>query len=120
MKVELRLGGPLAVLGPDGIDLTPQGSRRVLGLVALIATAPEMRRRRKDLQALLWSDRTPDQQSASLRQALSDLRRALGPFKGVLLADRQSIGFDPVEVVVATTGPDSRPFLDGLEVPDPA
>ncbi len=118
VPVFIGLQGALTIRAPDGGDLTPAGSRKILGLIALLATGPNLRRSRKEVQALLWSDRSPDQQSASLRQALSELRRALGPWADAVQSDRQSLALNPDKVIIQSDGPNS--FLDGLDIPDPA
>lgn len=53
MPIRLRVFGKLTVTGPDGSDLTPAGSRKGLGLIALVAMAPQMRCTRTEVQALL-------------------------------------------------------------------
>lgn len=120
MALRICLSGPLKVLATGGADLTPQGSRKVQGLLALIATAPGLRRSRADLQALLWGDRNPAQQSASLRQALSDLRRKLEPWGHALVADRQTVGLNPGLVMVDEDSDNEAEFLDGLDIPEVA
>ena len=50
MSIRVQLHGTMTVTDADGADLTPAGSRRVLGLIALLATAPNLRCRRTDLQ----------------------------------------------------------------------
>jgi tetratricopeptide (TPR) repeat protein len=117
--IRISLYGPLEIAAPDGTRLTPQGSRKVLGLVALLATAPGMRKPRQALQALLWSDRSAEQRSASLRQALSALRHALGAWSGVLVADRDTVAFDAARVALAPPAGPEAEFLAGLDIRDP-
>lgn len=121
MTLLVHLYGPLRILRPSGDEVAPFSSRKVTGLFALLVTAPDLQRDRSELQALLWSDRNPLQQSASLRQALAELRRTLGPQEGIVLASRQHIGLDPDRIVFVPWGGDvAADFLKGLTIPDPA
>lgn len=116
--VRLVLAGPLRLVGPQDQDLTPPGSK-TQGVLALLGTSPDLSRSRRWLQDRLWSDRGPEQGAASLRQALSELRRALGPRAGLLLADRQKVALDRAQVaVVMPEGPETE-FLEGIDVRDP-
>lgn len=117
--LEIHLYGPLRVLAPDGTDLTPQGARKVQGLIALLATAPGLAHRRTMLQRLLWSDRSPTQRSASLRQGLSALKQALGDYGAVLRSDREQVALDAARVRIAPEPAGGALFLDGLTIPDP-
>lgn len=116
--LRLCLSGRLRMEAPDGTDLTPKGAK-VQGLLALLATSPDLCRNRRWLEDKLWSDRGMDQASASLRQALTELRRSLGAHDAVLTADRQKIGLrrDRVQIDLSTTG--DPEFLEGLDVRDP-
>lgn len=120
MAIRLRMFGKLAVTGPDGADLTPAGSRKGLGLIAVVALAPDMRCTRAEVQALLWSDRTPAQQSGSLRQALAEVRRALGRWSAALGSDRAEVWLDPALVRLEPQPDPALTLLQGLSVPDPA
>jgi tetratricopeptide (TPR) repeat protein len=121
MTIRIDIFGPMRVADAAGQDLTPKGSRKVLGLLALLATAPGFTRGRAELQTLLWSDRDPRQQSASLRQALAELRKGLGPHGAILVADRAAVGLDRDLVRVDDDpGDNNAPLLDGLTIPDPA
>ena len=52
----LDLGGPLRLSDAGGADLTPR-ARKAQGLLALLGTAPGLKRSRSWLQDKLWSDR---------------------------------------------------------------
>ncbi len=123
-KVTIQIVGPFRLLGRDGTVLTPRG-RKACALLALLALAPTNQRSRKWLQDKLWSDRADGQGSESLRQTLSEIRRALGPDRDCLVADRFMVGLDRNSVDVETipepgtdaSGPSSdRMLLEGLEV----
>jgi hypothetical protein len=116
--VELRLHGPFRLTAPDGSDLTPR-PHKARALLAMLATAPDGRRARRWLEARLWSDRGPQQAAGSLRQALVDLRKALGAHAGVLLADREWVGLAPGGLAVAGAGAGAGEFLEGISVRDP-
>ncbi|MDF0599256.1 hypothetical protein P1J78_00795 [Psychromarinibacter sp. C21-152] len=77
---------------------------------------------RATLKDMLWSDRGREQGGASLRQVLSELRRALGPLADCLLANRRQVGLDPARVAVpdAPAEAGAARFLDGIDIRDPA
>ncbi|AUH66545.1 hypothetical protein [Paracoccus zhejiangensis] len=119
LMIRLRLYGPMAVLAEDGTPLTPKGMK-TQALVALIALAPDMRRSRVWLQDRLWSDRDEAQASASLRQAVYQLRQSLGSAGALLHSDRQVLSFDPSRIAILPPedGPDSE-LLQGIDIRDP-
>jgi hypothetical protein len=85
-------------------------------LLALLLLSPGQRRTRAWLQDKLWSDREPEQASGSLRQALSNVRKSLGPVSERLNADRTTIWLSPE---VALTTDDAGELLDDIQVRDP-
>lgn len=115
--VEIALHGPFALTAADGTDRTPR-PHKARALVALLATAPDGRRSRRWIEERLWSDRAPAQAAGSLRQALVDLRKALGPDEGVLTAGREWIAFAPGSTRLRPG--DGGEFLEGIAVRDPA
>jgi hypothetical protein len=114
--LEISLHGPFAVTSADGTDRTPR-PHKARALVALLATAADGRRSRRWIEERLWSDRAPAQAAGSLRQALVDLRKALGPEEGVLTAGREWIAFAPGTTRVRTG--EGGEFLEGIAVRDP-
>ena len=111
--IRIAVKGPLVVTTAEGADLTPRGAK-ARGVLALLALAPTRARGRRWLEERLWSDRAPEQASGSLRQALSEIRRALGPASGTLRADRTMVSID-AEVVSDGEGE----LLEGIGVRDP-
>lgn len=110
-----QLNGPFRVFDPDGRDITPPGMKE-RGLMALLLASPGQRRTRIWLQALLWSDRESHQASGSLRQALSNVRKALGRCADRLNADRSTLWFHP-EIPLDDTA--TGDFLGDLDIRDP-
>src|SRR5215203_470575 len=99
---ELRISviGAFRVLAHDGEDLTPRG-RKARALLALLALTPTRRRSRPALQDKLWSDRGPEQGAASLRQTLTEIRRAFGEmYRDCLVSDLRGIGLATERIVV--------------------
>ena len=90
------------------------------GVLVGLATDPELARTRYWLQGKLWSDRSGEQASASLRQALSAIRRSLGGAQDILIADRHAVRLDPTRVAVRDDPATGLEFLEGLDVRDPA
>ena len=75
--LKLRILGGFELQSDRGPDGTPPG-RKVRALLACLALSPGISWPRERLMALLWSDRAEEQARASLRQALTELRHALG------------------------------------------
>lgn len=113
--IRITLCGRLRAVSAAGQDVTPR-SAKAQGLLALLATSPNRGRARGWLQAKLWSDRPEAQAGASLRQALTEVRRALGPLSDCLKADRQSVALDADRVEIDDRGPGE--FLEGLDLRD--
>ncbi|MCF2869485.1 hypothetical protein L0664_00275 [Octadecabacter sp. G9-8] len=113
--VQFTLWGRFRITSPTGEDLTPR-SAKAQGLAALIAQADHCERGRLWLQDKLWSDRAPEQSGASLRQALSELRRALGSHKDILVSDRLQVKFDQSRISLTPQTGDE--FLEGIDVRD--
>ena len=76
-KLKLRLYGTFSAEWSDGSKL-PISSAKLRAMVALLATAPDMKRTRSWLQDKLWSLSGQELGRASLRRGLSDLKRAVG------------------------------------------
>src|ERR671923_1336244 len=93
----VRVLGGFELSGAGGGDVTLSG-RKLRALVALLALPPSLGWPREQLTAVLWGDRDEELARGSLRQALAELRRALG--ESVLLADRETVAFDPAAVRV--------------------
>jgi len=127
------LFGPLTVQDCAGTVRTPRG-QKVQALVAMLALAPRGARSRVWLRDKLWSDRQEEQASASLRQALTELRKALGPLaQDILNADKNTVSLDldrvwtdiratetseGSDLDVTPAGPD-RELLEGIDIGDP-
>src|SRR5690606_22752364 len=115
---------------------TPK-AQKSRALLALLALSPRGSRSRVWLRDKLWSDRGEDQASASLRQALLDVRKSLGPLADALLiADKHTVTLnlsrrsgDAVDILqqmsdrTSPTDFDMRvaegEFLEGLDICDP-
>ncbi len=74
---ELHLFGAFQLLDPNGEPVRLQ-TRKVEGLLGLIAMNRSLGVSRDELCEILWPDRPLEVQRASLRQALTQLRRSLG------------------------------------------
>jgi DNA-binding SARP family transcriptional activator/tetratricopeptide (TPR) repeat protein len=89
--LRVRLLGPMAAEDAAGRSFLPRArkTRAILAILALAAPRPVLRRQLTDL---LWSQRDRNQAQASLRQAVHELKDALGPARGrLLLADRHHL-----------------------------
>lgn len=122
----IRMIGEFEVRGAADLDLTPRGAKS-RALLALLARTPGHRRPRRWLEARLWSDRGQEQASGSLRQALTELRKALGPLSGTLTSDRDCVALSGIRTDLdadpagaAAMLAQGREFLEGIDVIDPA
>jgi DNA-binding SARP family transcriptional activator len=122
----IRLIGGFQVLDASGRDCTPRGAKS-RALLAMLCQTPDRRRSRRWLESKLWSDRGAEQASGSLRQALMELRKALGPAAPVVVADRDGVALATVRTDIEAD-PDAaretlragREFLEGIDIVDPA
>src|SRR6516164_896850 len=113
----IRVIGAFRLLAHDGQDLTPLG-RKARALLAILALTPTRRRSRPALQDKLWSDRGPEQGAASLRQTLTEIRRAFGArYRDCLVSDMRGVGLDPDRVIVDLDTADLSEFASTVEAP---
>ncbi len=134
--LDIFLFGPLAVQDGAGHQYTPK-NQKSKAVLAMLALAPRGSRSRVWLRDKLWSDRGEDQASASLRQALLDIRKCFGAeLKDILSADKYSVSLDLSRIrvdaielmgkvergeVAPPVGLDavSEHFLEGFDICDP-
>ena len=90
--LRVRLAGSLA-LESDGREIPLPASRRARGLLAYLAAHPGAHGR-GELAARFWPDVLDESARTSLRAALSELRRALGPEAESLVATRETVALD--------------------------
>jgi tetratricopeptide (TPR) repeat protein len=125
-RLRLKLMGRLCLLDPAGAEIAIP-SAKAKGLLALLGTAPTLRRPRAFVQDKLWSDSPPEKGAANLRQMLTVLRRSLDRWQGALLAEPGWLGLDPRLVEVALDpapgdwgpGDEAPAFAEGLDIADP-
>src|SRR5690349_14756194 len=90
--LRVRVFGGLA-LECEGAALDPPASRRARELLAWLALHPG-RHARAAVAARFWPEVLDASARASLRTTLHELRRALGPERAGLVADRDSVALD--------------------------
>src|SRR5919205_2370993 len=96
-RITIRLLGPFEVT-IDETPVTTFAYAKVRALLAYLAVERQYPHTRAELAALLWPDQPDRTARASLSQALSTLRNALGDKtadRSVLLADTHSVQLDP-------------------------
>ncbi|APG45662.1 transcriptional regulator [Phaeobacter porticola] len=114
-KLRIRHFGAFGVFLPNGGSL-PLGSKHQ-ALLALLSTAEGGVRTRAFLERTLWGLAQPEQAKASLRTALSTLRRHLGrDLAGLLSANRERVILDLANVEV-DADPSKGDFMEGFELP---
>ncbi len=125
-RISVTTIGGFRMADASGRDLTPK-SAKARGLLAILCLTPDRRRTRRWLESRLWSDRGPEQASGSLRQALTEIRRHLGPDRTLLLADREEVMLQADAFLVdLDSEPEAtrqalgqgRELLEGLDVRD--
>jgi DNA-binding SARP family transcriptional activator/predicted ATPase len=92
----IRLLGPFEVT-LDGKAVTSFATDKVRALLAYLAMTPDQPHRRETLAGLLWPEFPERSARASLRNALGNLRRAIGDHEAsppCLLVTRQTIRFN--------------------------
>lgn len=81
-------------------------------ILATLSTAPGMKRSRDWLRSTLWSGSDEQKSSASLRTALSSLRRQLGPGQTVVMSNNTHVWLENVEYVEQTQNANVTFFED--------
>lgn len=122
--MHIRLVGVFEVRGHDGRDCTPRGAK-ARAILAMLCQTPDRRRARRWLESRLWSDRGAEQASGSLRQALMEIRKALGDEAERLETDRDMVRLSDVTTdldqspeTAAKALQAGREFLEGIDIID--
>src|SRR5690349_11723884 len=111
--LDVRLAGDLE-LRADGARLALPASKRARATLAYLALNPGAQPRSR-LAARFWPDVLDESARASLRVALTELRQALGPAAGYVVATRDTVALDGPGLAV-----DTRAFEAALQAGDPA
>ncbi|WP_168247361.1 MULTISPECIES: BTAD domain-containing putative transcriptional regulator [unclassified Mesorhizobium] len=92
--LRIRLFGPMSITrGGKRIIIASRKGRALVGYLAL---RQGIEFARISLTGLLWGERSEDQARASLRQTLSELRRALGPLaQHSIVATKETVTWVP-------------------------
>lgn len=122
-KYRMYLLGPFALMDQAGVSLAPR-SQKAQALLAMLALARRGARSRAWLRDKLWSDRSEEQASASLRQALMEIRKSLGLARDLVQADKVTVWLDlqQIELDIDQTSPSSDAhdqLLEGIDIRDP-
>lgn len=109
---QLSLYGRFTFVAADQSDIAPK-SAKSQALIALLATGDHGSRGRLWLQKRLWPRSDPERAATSLRQALSEIRRALGRHRALLRSDRRSVSLDLSGIRLVDAAPGAE-FLEGV------
>lgn len=122
----IRMIGMFEVRDESGLDRTPRGAK-ARAILAMLARTPGHSRPRRWLEQRLWSDRGPEQASGSLRQALTEVRKALGPLAWRVTSNRDGVTLSEFQTDVTVEAArarallgQGRDFLEGIDIIDPA
>jgi DNA-binding SARP family transcriptional activator/tetratricopeptide (TPR) repeat protein len=110
--LEVRLAGGVG-LRADGAELAPPASKRARAVLAYLALNPGPQPRAQ-LAGRFWPEVLDESARASLRVALTELRQALGPAAGYVVATRDTVALDGPDLSV-----DTRAFEHALDRGDP-
>lgn len=114
--IVLRLFGPFSCRVADSKTQIELGAKPK-ALIALLATAPEGTRTRTWLQEALWPLSGADHGRASLRQALSSIKRQLGEvFEQLFSKSNANLSLDLTKVEIVGQPTDGQ-FLEGIDIP---
>jgi adenylate cyclase len=117
--LRLSLFGGFSAAGTDGAKISLK-SQKAKALLAYLALPPGKSRSREEIMALLWSERGDAQARASLRQALTGLRKDLdAQAMTALNITDDAVSLDPDKVTVAAAGAGEE-LLAGFHLHDPA
>ena len=121
--LRLTLFGGFRAADESGREIAIK-SRKARALLAYLALPTGKARSREALMALLWSERGEEQARASLRQALSGLRKDLGKGSGGSALDALCITEETLkldgDLVAVEPAASGEVLLEGLHVNDPA
>lgn len=118
LVLKVRRFGAFGVFRGDGEEI--QLGAKHQALLALLITAENGIRTRAFLENTLWSFAQPEQAKASLRTALSTLRRHIGEAAShALVANRERVILD-LSVVEMDDSPEKGQFMEGFELPHEA
>jgi DNA-binding SARP family transcriptional activator len=104
-----QLEGSFALLDENNHDVSPRG-RKARAIIVYLIAHQDVRIPRERLMALLWGDRGEIQARTSLRQALTEIRRASGE---LISSDRDHAWIDS-EVLVDPPTSSSGEFAEDL------
>ncbi|MEM9222160.1 MAG: hypothetical protein AAGB11_07150 [Pseudomonadota bacterium] len=114
-RLNIRLYGSFSLWWSDGAEIDLR-SAKAQALMALLATAPDGKRTRSWLQEILWGRSGETHGRASLRQALSALRRILGPAaESIFLITQQTIRLR-TDCLVLVGSPTDGELLEGIDI----
>lgn len=114
-----KVSGKFRVCDSEGLNLTPRGMK-ARGLLSLLLLAPEYSRTRRFIQDKLWSTRSSEQASSSLRQSLTEIRRSLQQYKHILITDGINVSLDISQVIVEREQSEPQLLFEDVEINDPA
>ena len=113
--LKVRRFGAFGVFHENGEEI-PLGAKHQ-ALMALLITAENGIRTRAFLENTLWSFAQPEQAKASLRTALSTLRKHIGAAASSgLVANRERVTLD-LSGIEMIDGPTRGVFMEGFELP---
>ena len=113
MLIDLRGAGEISL---DG-EAQPIANKKARALLSMLALAPEYRLSRSFLKSHLWGDRSETQSSASLRQALSSLRKIFEDYPLILNITQEFVALDNSQVLIIFPNP-GETLLAGLDIRD--
>lgn len=119
LTAEAYMFGPFRVVGRDGSELTPKGQVR-RAILAVLLMSPGRSCTKQSLLDLFWAQSPPAKSRASLRTALSALKKELAPLgDDVIASDRYHVRLASSALTAGlaqSTEAAGLPFLQDLDV----
>ncbi|MDX1716404.1 MAG: hypothetical protein R3287_05805 [Anderseniella sp.] len=117
-KINLRVYGPFSASWDGGAEIDIR-SEKIRALLAILSLSPGGKKSRGRLQELLWGLSGPEHGRASLRRALSDLRKSFGDdFNDVLITSPSFVQLCPDRWEMVG-GPADGDLLEGTGLQEP-
>ena len=117
-KLELHLFGGFYCRWSDGEPVDLRGMKH-RALIAILATAANGTHTRNWIQETLWMLSGEELGRASLRRALSDIRKLFGADFDLLFSTSNADVTLHLDHIDLTGDPSDGPFLDGISIPEP-
>lgn len=113
--LEIDLSGATSIFVAGEHIVFPDKKARAI--LAMLALAPRHQATRNWIKARLWSNRNEQMASASLRQALTVIRKRLGRLSSILITSNEFVSLDTTKLKINYPAPGGE-LLAGMDIKD--